>query len=201
MAGAIEAAWFLGFSFFLGALRAGYDPTSDAISRLGEQGSASPLVWNVGGFGVSAVLYAVYALGIADKFGAGWLSFATFLQAVTLAGSAAFSCDNGCPPMATSTMGTLHTVFGLPYFATTCLIPFVAAWTFRRRDAWRSEVRVALAVGTVLVVLFFVGPMIGADRVGLWQRVVLVPALAWQAWISVRLYRSAALILETAPAP
>jgi len=151
---------------------------------------ASPLIWNAGGFGVSAALYGLYAVGIVDAFGAGWLALGAAIQAVTLAGGAVFSCDYGCPAVARSTMGTLHTVFGLPYFAVTCLMPYLAAWTFRRHEAWRPVIPVTLAVGTLLVVLFFAGPLLFTDRVGLWQRLVLVPALAWQAWISIRMDRA-----------
>ena len=196
IAGAIEAAWFLGLSLLLGLARQGYDPIHDAISRLGEQGSSSPLVWNVGGFGVAAFLYALYAIAIADRFGRGAFALTTLLQAVTLAGSAVFSCDLGCPPAPTSTSGALHTVFGLPYFAVTCLAPFVAAWTFRRHDEWRPVVTGSAAIGALLVALFLVGPFLfGAEWIGLWQRLVLVPALVWQAWVSIRLDRS------RAPAP
>jgi hypothetical membrane protein len=189
LAGAVEAFWFLGLSLLLGILRAGYDPTHDAISRLGEQGSAAPLLWNVGGFGIAAALYLIYAIAIAGEFGRGWLFLATMLQAVAIAGSGVFSCDQGCPPLANSTSGTLHTVFGLPYFAITCLAPLIGARTFRRRDDWRGLTPASYANGILLIALFLVGPFLGADRVGLWQRVVLLPALAWQAWVSLRLYR------------
>ncbi|HEY6057240.1 MAG TPA: DUF998 domain-containing protein [Candidatus Limnocylindrales bacterium] len=196
LAGAVEAFWFLGLSLLLGLLRSGYDPTHDAISRLGEQGSSAPLLWNAGGFGIAAALYLTYAVAIAEEFGTGWLFLATMVQAVTIAGSAVFNCDQGCPPVATSTSGTLHTVFGLPYFAITCVVPLVAARTFRRRDDWRGATPTSYLTAILLVVLFLVGPFLGADRVGLWQRVVLLPALAWQAWISLRLHRLRSVVLR-----
>jgi hypothetical protein len=170
-------------------MRAGYDPTHDAISRLGEQGSAAPLVWNLGEFGVAALLYVLYAVAIRDAFGTGAFFVATVLQAVTIAGSAAFSCDTGCPPVPISTPGFLHTVFGLPYFAVTCVAPFLAWRAFRGRATWRAFSIVSLLVGSLLVALFLVGPFLGADRVGLWQRLVLVPALTWQAAVALRLHR------------
>lgn len=189
LAGAAEAAWFLGFSLVLGWLRAGYDPTHDAISRLGEQGSASPSVWNLGGFGVAALLYLLYAVPIRDAFGTGAFFAATVLQALTIAGSAAFSCDTGCPPVPVSTAGFLHAVFGLPYFAITCLAPFLASRAFRGREEWLALTTASLVIGLLLAGLFLAGPSLGADRVGLWQRLVLVPALMWQAVVSLRLYR------------
>lgn len=189
LSGAIEAAWFLGLSLVLGSLRTGYDPTHDAISRLGEQGSPAPLVWNLGGFGVAALLYALYAVAIRDAFGTGAFFIGTVLQAVTIAGSATFSCDIGCPPAPVSTAGFLHTVFGLPYFAITCVAPFLAWRAFRGRGEWRGLSTPCLVVGALLVSLFVIGPALGADRIGLWQRLVLVPALAWQAVVSIRLFR------------
>jgi len=192
LAGAAEAAWFLGFSFVLGVLRAGYDPTHDAISRLGEQGSAAPLVWNIGGFGVAALMYAAYSIAIRDAFGTGLFFAATALQAATIAGSGVFNCDTGCPAVPLSTSGALHTVFGLPYFAVTCVAPFIAWRAFRSRDDWRGATMLSLAGGVVLLTLFFAGPVVfGATWIGLWQRLVLVPALVWQGAVSLHLYRLA----------
>ena len=193
LAGALEAAWILGLSLFLGLLKTGYDPTRDAMSRLGEQGSLPPPIWNVGGFGVAALLYALYAIGIADRFG--WRSFAlaTVLQSVTIAGSAVFNCERGCT--------AVHADFGLAYFAITCLMPFIAAWSFRRRDGWRGMMRGSLIVGALLVALFIAGPFLGNDRFGLWQRLVLFPALGWQAWVSIRIDRAARTISRPTPVP
>jgi hypothetical membrane protein len=192
LAGAAEAAWFLSLSLVLGALRAGYDPTHDAISRLGEQGSAAPLVWNLGGFAVAALLYALYSIAIRDAFGSGLLFVATVVQAVTIGGSGIFNCDTGCPPGPVSTFGALHAVFGLAYFAVTCAAPFIAWRTFGTRGDWRGARAATLAVGIVLVALFFAGPtLFGATWIGLWQRLVLIPALAWQGAVAVRIYRLA----------
>jgi hypothetical membrane protein len=190
LAGGAEAVWFIGFSLLLGVLRPGYDPTHDAISRLGEQGSAAPIIWNLGGFGVSALLYALYSIAIRDAFGSGLFFVATALQAIAIGGGAIFSCDSGCPAMTVSTAGTLHTVFGLPYFAITCVAPFIAWRAFRGRADWTPMTPVTLILGFALVVLFLAGPVLfGAEWIGLWQRLVLVPALAWQAVVSIRLYR------------
>ncbi|HET9649020.1 MAG TPA: DUF998 domain-containing protein [Microlunatus sp.] len=190
LAGAVGGLWFLGFSLILGLARPGYDPSHDAISRLGEQGSAMPILWNVGGFGVMAACYAVYATAIGSEFARGWFFWATVLQAVSIAGSGVFSCDLGCPAASTSTSGQLHEVFGLSYFAVTCLLPLVAGLTFRRVARWRVAAPVSYVIGVVLVALFLVGPFLfGAAHIGLWQRLVLVPALGWQVGISVRLHR------------
>jgi hypothetical membrane protein len=59
-------------SLLFGALRPGYEPMRDAISELGEQGASNALIWDIGGFGGMAVLYALSAAAIRAEFGAGW---------------------------------------------------------------------------------------------------------------------------------
>lgn len=193
LAGALEAAWILGLSLLLGLLKTGYDPTRDPISRLGEQGSLPPLLWNVGGFAVAALLCALYAIGIADRFGWKAFALATLAQSVTIGGGAVFSCEHGCTPV--------HNGFGLTYLAITCLVPFIAAWSFRRRDGWRRTMRGSLIVGALLVALFIAALFVGGDRLGLWQRLVLFPALGWQAWISIRIDRATRTLSRPKPGP
>jgi len=82
-----------------------------------------------------------------------------------------------------------HTIAGLAFFAITTLLPLGAWRTFRRQPAWRSWARPSLAVGVILVVLFFIGPALGEDRVGAWQRLDLLLALSWQAAVALHLHR------------
>jgi hypothetical membrane protein len=187
-AGVFLPVLLLGGSLVLGAVRPGYDPLRDALSELGEQGATNALLWDIGGFGGSALLYALYSVAIRAGFGGGWLFRLVVLQAIATAGSGLFSCDAGCPPVAVSTSGWLHTVSGLTYFAVTALLPFVAWRSFRSRTEWRSLASVSLGMGVLLTVLFFIGPALGADRVGLWQRTFLVPAFAWQIALALRLH-------------
>jgi hypothetical membrane protein len=189
LAGMIHPIWFLGASAVLGALRPGYEPLRDSISELGEQGAADALVWNIGGFGVAALLYALYAVAIRAGFGPGWLFRLTVVQAILAACSGLFSCDPGCPPVPQSPMMLLHTIVGLTYFAITTVLPVVAWRTFRQRAEWRPFAPPSLAVGVVLIALFLIGPALGADRVGVWQRVVLLIAYAWQIAVAFRLHR------------
>lgn len=181
--------WLLGGSLALGLTRPGYEPLRDAISELGERGAPTALTWNVAGFGGVALLYAGYAVAIRAGFGAGWLFRLTVLQAVLIAASAALFCDPGCPPVPATPMMFGHIVVGLAYFATTTLLPLVAWGTFRHRPAWRSWMRPSLAVGVILVVLFFIGPALGEDRVGAWQRFHLLLALSWHAAVALHLHR------------
>lgn len=154
---------------------------SSAISELGQQGSTNAVLWNVLGFGGSALLYALYAIAIGTALGRGWLFRLTIFQAVSIAASGTFGCDPGCPPMM-SWQGWTHTVVGLAYFAATCIAPLVAWRTFRRRTEFRSMAPVTLAAGIVLVGLFAAGPFLfGPELVGIWQRLTLATAGAWSA--------------------
>lgn len=188
LAGALVPIWMLGGSLLLGLTRPGYEPLRDAISELGERGASTALLWNVGGFGVVALLYAAYALAIRARLGPGWVFGLTALQAVFIAASASFDCDPGCPPVPETATMTGHILVGLAYFGITTVLPLVAWRTFRRRPEWASLARPSLAVGVVLVALFLVGPTLGEDRVGVWQRTTLLVAYAWQGAVALRLY-------------
>jgi len=188
LAGVVLPVWFLGGSLVLGALRPGYAPLRDAISELGEKGAPNALIWNIGGFGVVAVLYALYAVAVRAEFGSGWLFRLGVLQAVFIAASAAFNCDPGCPPVPATTTMAGHIIVGLAYFAITTVLPLVAWRAFRQRPEWRPYARPSLAVGVILIALFFIGPTLGEDRVGASQRVVLLIAYAWQIAVALHLH-------------
>ena len=189
LAGVLLPIWLLGGSLLLGLTRPGYEPLRDAISELGERGAPTALVWNVAGFGIVAILYAAYAVAIRAGFGPGWLFRLTVLQAVLIAAGAALACDPGCPPVPQTPMMLGHTIAGLAFFAITTLLPLVAWRTFRGQPAWRSWARPSLAVGAILVALFFIGPALGEDRVGALQRLDLLLALSWQAAVALHLHR------------
>lgn len=202
LAGVVIPVWLLGGALVAGLLRPGYEPLRDAISELGEKGAPNALLWNVGGFGMVAVLYAAYAIAVRAGFGTGWLFRLTALQSVFIAAGAFFDCDPGCPPVPETATMTGHIVVGLAYFAITALLPVVAWRAFRSRPAWASFARPSLAVGAVLVVLFFIGPTLGEDRVGMWQRAVLLLAYAWQVAVALRLHellRTAAWDADAGP--
>lgn len=198
LAGIAAPAWLLGASLALGAMVPGYEPLRDAISELGERGAPTALIWNTGGFGAVALLYLLHAVAVRAGLGSGWLYRLVLLQAILIAAGGAFSCDPGCPAFPRSASMVGHTVAGLTYFATTTILPLVAWRTFRRRDEWRALARPSLAVGIVLVALFFVGPALGAERVGAWQRTVLLLAGTWSAVVALRLH---GLLRRSSPTP
>ena len=198
LAGALEPIWFLGGSIVFGAARPGYDLTH-AISELGQQGSTNAIAWNVLGFGISGILYALFAVAIGDGIGRGWLFRLTVAQAVLITAGGTFSCDPGCPPIMSSWQGWAHTVVGLSFFAVTSVLPLVAWRAFLPRPEWRALSVISLLVGLTVVALFFAGPFLfGAERVGLYQRLTLGICGAWSVAVAVRLYRVASEIREPA---
>lgn len=188
LAGVVLPVWFLGASLVFGALRPGYAPLRDAISELGEKGAPNALVWNIGGFGIVALLYGLYAIALHAGFGSGWLFRLGVLQAIFIAAGASLNCDPGCPPVPQTTTMLGHMIVGLAYFAINTVLPLVGWRTFRHRPEWRPYARPSLAAGVILVGFFFIGPILGEDRVGAWQRAVLVIAYAWQVAVALHLH-------------
>jgi len=187
--GALPIVWILTVSAVFGAQRPGYDATH-AISELGQQGSANAVAWNVLGFGGVALLYAVYTFPIAAEFGRKWLFALVILQMITTAGSGVFSCDPGCPPVMSTPQGWLHTVFGISYFLVLGVLPLVAWRVFRQRAEWRSLASISLIAGLLLIAFLFIGPIVlGAERIGIYQRTMLIVGGAWAALFAQRLAR------------
>ena len=201
LGGALEPVWLLAGSAAAGTLRPGYDATH-AISELGQQGSAYAVAWNVAGFGVAAMLYALFALAIRDAVREGWLFGVSVLQAIFLAASGIFSCDPGCPPIMSTWQGWAHTVVGLVYFALTCISPLVGWRTFRGQAERRPLAPFSLASGLILVGLFLAGPFLFPPAVvGLWQRITLATAGAWTAVVALRLWRLASPVADRPHGP
>jgi hypothetical protein len=111
----------------------------------------------------------------------------TVLQSIFIAASGSFNCDAGCPPVPQSGTMLGHMIAGLVYFAVTCVLPLVASRTFTARAEWAGYARPSFLVGLVLVTFFVVGPSLGQDRVGVWQRTTLLVAYAWQIAVALRL--------------
>jgi hypothetical protein len=172
--------WFFGFATILGLTRAGYDPLRDPISRLGELGAATSLVWQLGGFFACAVLELSFA-------GALWLTFRGPWMTGLMLAIAALLATSAAAPMPTP----LHMIAGLLLVACFALIPLAAWRQFRRLPEWADLSRGSLVVGVVLVVWFLMQPLFDPDRLGLWQRAFLVVALGWQVVVALRVRRLA----------
>ena len=179
-AGMVMPFWFLGFATILGLTRAGYDPLRDPISGLGAQGVANALIWQLGGFFVSGLLELAYA-------GALWSTFRDVSMTALMLAVAALLAVSAAAPMPTQ----VHMVAGLLVFACFAVLP-IAAWRrFRRLPEWADLSGASLVVGAVLVGWLLLLPNFGATQLGLWQRVFLVVAFAWQVVVASRIRRLA----------
>jgi Protein of unknown function (DUF998) len=192
IAGVAMPFLFLGFSTILGLTRAGYDLVRDPISRLGEQGAANSLVWQLGGFFAAAALELGYA-------GALWAVFRRSLVAALMVAIAALLAVSSAAPLG-STLTQVHMIAGILLFACLALIPLAAWREFRRRPEWADMSRGSMVVGVLLVAWFLLEPNFEAYRLGFWQRASLVVALGWQAVVALRVRRLALRRLEVAPA-
>jgi hypothetical membrane protein len=188
LAGPAAPFWILGASLAVGATRPEYNPVRNAISELGATGCESPLLWNVLGFGVTAVLLAIYAALVWEAVG-GWMFGLAAAQATFVAGAGIFRCDAGCPQVSTTTTGWLHTFFGGGFFAMTTVLPFVAWRVMKKKVGLQRLAPASLATGMALAIWFFSGPLLGHDRVGLWQRVFLLVFAGWQTAVALGLRR------------
>src|SRR4029078_13039391 len=86
-------------------------------------------------------------------------------------------------------------------FACFAVLP-IAAWRrFRRLPEWADLSGASLVVGAVLVGWLLLLPNFGATQLGLWQRVFLVVAFAWQVIVASRIRRLARPSLRLPQAP
>ncbi|MEA2674319.1 MAG: hypothetical protein QOI92_1511 [Chloroflexota bacterium] len=192
IAGVVMPLWFLGFSTILGLTRAGYDLIGDPISRLGADGQANSLVWQLGGFFAAAVL----ELGLA---GALWAVFGRSMVTALMIAIAALLAVSAAAPLG-STLTQIHMLAGLTLFACFALLPLAAWRAFRRRPEWADMSRGSLVVGVVLVAWLLLEPQFEAYQLGFWQRASLLVALSWQLVVALRVRGLAHRRLESAPA-
>jgi hypothetical protein len=68
------------------------------------------------------------------------------------------------------------------------VLPLVAWRVFRKRPEWRSLAFISLMTGLLLIAFLLVGPVVlGAERIGIYQRTMLVVGGAWAALFVQRL--------------
>lgn len=186
--GALSPVWFVAIAAVFAALRPDYR-FADAISRLGEEGSANAATFQVLAFGGAGLLDGLFSVAVADAFGRAWFFKLTALQALALGGTALFDCDPGCPFVPVTPPGALHNMIGLSYFVFASAVPFVAWRTFRTRKAWSSLAPFALAMGLILVAIFVSLPLFGVERWGLWQRAFATARFLWLVPVALRLHQ------------
>ena len=153
-----------------GALRQGYDPVNDAISRLAELGAENRWIVSTG-----MVTFGGACLAFAPRLRR---PAATSLTIAGLAsfGVAAFPCTEGCPGPSTPT-DVGHSVSAGIHYVAFALTPLLHE---------RKPLDVALAVlgGAALL-----AHGTGIEPNGLWQRVGLTLLDAWMIAAAAKLLR------------
>jgi hypothetical membrane protein len=165
LVGPTATAYFILSWVIAGALRDGYDPTRDAISRLAEQGAANRWIVTSGivVFGIGAVIFAPLLK---------WPAMISLVVAgVASIGVASFPCSQGCPGSGTST-DLLHAGF-----ATLFYISFTVTPVLQSRSRFSAVVSVVAAVALSLHGLGIAN--------GLMQRIGLTTLDAWLIFVGL----------------
>lgn len=189
-AGMFGSALFVAVFTIEGWLRPGYDAKARFISEL----SLGPRGWiQITSFIVFGVLFLIFARGVAAEFREGKASrFGPLL--LTIIGfsflvSGPLVMDSRSTPLAQASWhGILHGIFGALVFSLSPVTCFVFLRRFRVDPKWRSFygwTLLAALVTTVAVVLLTVAakvpfpPPVLIDWLGVIQRALIVPFLAW----------------------
>jgi hypothetical membrane protein len=177
--GVVGPTVFVGDWATLGAIRRGYSPVKDAISRLAEIGAPTRPEMT-GGFIVYGASLIGYGLALRGRVpGPAWI-FATGTGMATL-GVAAF-------PLGTPVSGDLHAVFAAVGYATRAALPVVASrWLVAGGHAGLG--RISVVTGALAGALLLASA-VGAPAHGLTQRLGLTLADAWVVASALALLRT-----------
>lgn len=188
LSGIVAPAVYVATWAVLGATRAGYDPVSQAISELGEQGAATAPGMSAGfvAFGVLAVPFAL-ALRRTLPGDALAPAAAAVICGVTTVGAAMFPCSPGCPGIGASATDTGHAltaVTGYLALMATPLLTGCVLWT--AGGAWQIFARWSVAAGAVGAVLMLLWALeVFGTAGGAAQRIFNTLADVW--WLSAGL--------------
>nr|WP_314480913.1 DUF998 domain-containing protein [uncultured Pseudomonas sp.] len=173
----------------------GYDHLQMAMSQLGAVGAPTHQ-WSalMNNFPL-ALLFALFAWGIARRWRGSKLAMASaallLLHAVGSFGTGWFSCDQGCAPEHPSTSQQLHNLAGLLMFMTLTLASALWAWLGTRIAG--SRALAGFSLGCTLVAIVTVVCMGQAvergESFGLYQRLNYGVGVVWvavMAWYSLR---------------
>lgn len=168
-AGLVGPAAFVGAWAIGSAVKDGYSPVSDTISRLAEQGASTQPLMTAGflGFGL---LMPVFARGLGQALGSPAVQAAVTTSAVGTLVVAA------CPlsPEGGTTVDSLHLVAAGIAYAANVVGPLLAAPHLRSRAARRASYALSAAMAAALV-----GSLAVDDQTGLLQRTGLTMYDAW----------------------
>lgn len=161
---AFVGAWVVG-----SAVKDGYSPVSDAISRLAERGASTQPLMTAGflGFGV---LMPVFARGLGQALDSRAVQAAVTTSAVGTLAVAALPLT----PEGGTTVDSLHVVAAAVAYAANVLGPIAAVPHLGSRRARRASCVLSAAIAAALV-----GSIALDDVTGLLQRVGLTMYDAW----------------------
>ena len=178
--GVVGPAVFVADWATLGALRPGYSPTGDAISRLAELGAPTRPEMT-GGFIVYGAGLIGYGLALRRRVpGPAWV-FAAGTGLATL-GAAAF-------PLGAPVSGDMHAVFAAIGYATLAALP-IAASRWLTAGGHPGLGRLSIVTGTAVGALLLASA-VGAPVHGLTQRLGMTLADAWVVASALGLLRTA----------
>jgi hypothetical membrane protein len=179
LAGIAGPASFVGAWAVGSAVKDGYSPVSDAISRLAEQGASTQPLMTAGfvGFGL---LMPIYARGLGQALGSRAVQAAVTTSAVGTLAVAAFPLS----PEGGTTVDTLHVAAAAVAYAANVLGPIAAARHLRSRRARRGSYALSAAMAAALI-----GSLALDDVTGLLQRTGLTMYDAWAVVLALAVLR------------
>ena len=189
--GLVAVGLYVGGWLVAGMLRAGYDPSQQAISELFELGA--PVVSRslmVAGLLLSGLAFLLLAPVLHRMLpGAGRLGpLLVLIAGVGTLGVTAAPCSPGCPGAATTTFDRWHTIAAGIGYTALVLAPVAFAWRLRRAEPRLARWSVLVGGGAAML---FGAYVVGAVTTlpGLQQRVFNTLADAWYVLVAVWLLR------------
>lgn len=175
-----------------GAIRPGYDPVSQAISELAEQGSSTKPAMTVGfiAFGLAAFPFAV---AVRRLFGSTALYWTAVVCGLGTIGAALFPCSPGCPGPGSTVTDTGHMLFATVGYAALMACPLLAGRITWQRPGWRGYTAASLGIGVVATAGLVVWALgLGGPYGGALQRSFNTLADVWWIGTGVICWRVAA---------
>ena len=186
-AGVLGPVWFVSSWTIAGAMRDGYDPIEEAISRLAELGA--PQRWIVSS-GMVAFGTCALAFSTAWKEEHRWAAAALAATGLSSLGVAAFPCTAGCPGAGEFTDTVHGIVAGANYISFVSAAALSGQATARSGRVKYSRLsRLAAGAGGIFLLLHVSG--LGPN--GLFQRLGLTTLDAWMVGSAVTALRRRAV--------
>jgi len=199
LAGIVGPALFVAVFLAEGWLRPGYNPTAEYVSAL----SLGPRGWiQIANFLAFGALLFAFSRAVAAEFTRGRAArWGLILLTIIAAGyffSGLFSMDPNSPPLPPSTFhGTLHGILGGIVFLLMPVVIFVYLRRFTLEPEWHGLRAWSWVLGILCAVddIFFTAVSKSTDLtatftpwIGLIQRSVIVPFMAWVLVVATTMY-------------